>query len=134
MRNLNTQIPLVLLVVLLLSAFVPVIPLTIIYFNSMFNALLEIVFGNNSVAFYNGLNIVGTIASLIGYCWAKHNAWKITFTCLYVLFSIPLITLNTADWIYDEVSYFLPFLIQGVIIVIPLYLIGVIEKKIKQSQ
>lgn len=98
----------------------------------MFNALLEIVFGNKSVAFYNGINIVGTTASLIGYCWAKNNAWKITFTCLYVLFSIPLITLNTADWIYDEVPYFLPSLIQGVIVVIPLYLIGIIAKKTKQ--
>jgi len=130
MQNWNTQVPLVVLVVLILSAFVPVIPITLIFINSAFTvSLSELIFESRETIVYNGINIFGTIASLIGYFWAKHRAWIITLTCLYVLFFIPLITLNTANWIYDEVPYFLPFLVHGIIIVIPLYLIGFIKER-----
>lgn len=129
MRSINTQIPLVLLAVLLLSAFVPVIPLTLIYVNSMLNALLEIALGKSSTAFYNGINIVGTIASLVVYILAKRRIWKIISTCLYALFLIPFAILNTENWVYDNLPYFLPFLIHGVIIVIPLYLIGIVKER-----
>jgi dipeptide/tripeptide permease len=89
--------------------------------------------GEGHPIFYNSINIAGTIVSLICYIWAKRQVWKVTFTCLYVLFLVPLITVNTENWIYDEVPYFLPFLIHTIIIVTPLYLIEIINERKKKS-
>jgi hypothetical protein len=123
MKNLNWNISLVLLVLLLAFSFVPFPQLTIIYFNSLLVvSLSECLFQSRDTIMFNAFNILGVLFSFFGFFISKETKYRVLFLCCYVFFAIPLLTLNTAETIYDMTPYFLPSVIHSAVLVFPIFL------------
>jgi hypothetical protein len=134
MKTEDTKIPAFALIALIFSAFIPVFPLLLIYLNSAFHALLEMVWGTRSIVFVNIVNLIGATGGLLGYLFARQTPYKIMWTFLYLLFIISVVVLAIGDKFYDKYPYFLPFLITAFIVILPLYLLGAIKEKQKLSK
>jgi hypothetical protein len=128
MRTEDTQIPLIALVVLMLSAFVPVLQTIMLHVIAIYLYPFEKIFGTSDIEVLNYTILIGGVFSIIGYYFSERTVTKVLWTVLTVFFLTAFIAFLTEDIVYDSCPYFLPFIISGVIVTMPLIFVGLVKE------
>jgi hypothetical protein len=129
MKSENTRLPLIALLILILSSFIPIIPIIILHLNGLFLSAIEMPFGGFNEKLLNNINIIGAIICLMGYLFARKLPFKILWILLTIFFLSSFISFATQNWNYESYPYFLPLIIQAIVEIAPLYLIGHFKEK-----
>lgn len=123
----KTKVSLIAWGVLVLTSFIPVLQVMIMYLNgailSLFNS------ENDKVHFI--VNSVFTILLLTLFYFSKNILAKVFLALGVILFFLPLLLYATANTINTERYYFLQFLIMGFIVGGVLFLIELLKSKTK---
>ncbi len=101
--------------VLVLSSFIPILQILIMYLNSFIVQPIGKIFGiNDNIAIY-GLNSVFSIGMIVLFYFSSSSVQKIFSIIGVIIFLMPLLMYSTTDIISTEKYYFIQFLIIGII-------------------
>lgn len=129
MRSNNTKIPLIILCVLIISAFVPFMQIILLHLNGVFLYPFEKLLDTTSIKTLNYINLTGALISLTGYALSGKTLLKILWSILVVFFLSSYLSYALESVEYAGYPYFLLFMIEAVVIAIPLYIVGLIKEK-----
>ena len=119
---------LITLTILVLSSFIPVLPILILTANGAILSLFTS-HDTNIILFVNG---VATLLMLLLFYLSNSLIAKVLSTTGVVLFFIPFLFYATENIISTDKYYFLQFLIVGIITGLTLLTIGIIKNKAAQ--
>jgi hypothetical protein len=130
----DTKIPLITLVILILTSFIPIIQLTLIYLNGALLYLIEYIFYSSKMVLSYEIDLALAILSLVGYAFAKRRVIKISYVILAITFLSSYISFLTENLKYEKYPYFLYFMAQAIIVILPLLVIGYFKEKMAFSK
>lgn len=134
MRTEDTKIPIITLVVLIVSAFMPLLQIIMLHGIAIYLYPFEKIFGTSNIDILNYAILLGGVSSIICYYFSKRTGTKILWTVLTVFFLNAFITFLTEDMDYHSYPYFLPFIISGIIVTIPLIIVGILKERQIESK
>jgi len=129
MKDENLAIPLILTAFLLVSSFVPVTQILLIYLNSALVVPITILVGTDSMYVHYVTDGLLAIATLFSFYYSKKTIWKIISAIGFTLFILPMLVYTTGGIFGEEDGYYLRYMVFGVIIGIPLILVGLLKMK-----
>jgi hypothetical protein len=129
MKDENLAIPLLLTAFLLVSSFVPVAQILLIYLNSALVYPITILFGTDNMAVHYVTDGLLAIVTLLGFYYAKKTIWKVLSAIGFILFVLPMLVYATGGMFDEEDKYYLRFMLFGIIVGIPLILVGLLKMK-----
>ncbi len=129
MRTEDTKIPLITLVVLTVSAFMPVLQIIMLHGIAIYLYPFEKILGTRNNEILNYVILFGGVCSITFYYFSKRTGTKVLWTVLTVFFLTAFIAFLTEDMDYDSYPYFLPLIISGIIVTIPLIIVGLIKER-----
>jgi hypothetical protein len=131
-RTEDTRIPFITLVILILSPFIPVFYVIMMYGIGIYLYLFEnLINATKGETLYFVILISGVI-SIVGFYFAKKTGYKILWTFMTVFFLSGYLAFVTENIKFEKLPYFLPLMISGIIVTTPLIIIGFIkERKLK---
>ncbi|PZX55562.1 hypothetical protein [Algoriphagus chordae] len=129
MKTEDTKIPLITLAILMITSFVPVIQLTMLMgqgaFLYPFNRLLV----TPEFKSLNYINLFSGILTVIAFYISRRRGYKIIWTVLTVFFFMGFLTFVTESTRYEDYPYFIPIMVIGVMVTLPLIIVGIIKEK-----
>ncbi|SFB54473.1 hypothetical protein [Algoriphagus aquimarinus] len=129
MKTEDTKIPLITLVILMVTSFVPVIQLTMLMgqgaFLYPFNKLLV----TPEFKSLNYINLFSGTLTVIAFYISRRRGYKIIWTVLTVFFFMGFLTFVTESTRYEDYPYFIPIMVIGVLVTLPLIIVGIIKEK-----
>lgn len=127
----KTKVSLVVLGLLVLTSFIPVLQVLIMYLNGAILAVIGSLFGKEGHNIVFVVNGVMTLLFLILFYLSNNIAAKILTAIGVIIFFLPLLSYATENIISNEKYYFLQFLVIGAIVGTVLLLIEVYKIKTK---
>lgn len=128
----DTKIPLITLLILTVSSFVPVGQLIMLQGQGLFLYPFEKLFATTEMNVLNNVNLIAGILTVTAFYFAKRKGLKILWTVLTVFFFMAYLTFLTESTNYEEYPYFLPIMVIGILVTLPLIIVGLIKEKIKK--
>lgn len=127
----NIYIPLVIGAVLVLTAFVPVLQIIMLYGNGAILYTFETIFNTSDIYLLNFINLLFGIIFLIAFYYAKKIGFKILWAIVSIFFFNGFIYFIEMGFTKggDSDPYFLGFLVSGIITTIPLLITGILKEK-----
>lgn len=127
----NINIPLIIGAVLIITAFVPVPQIIMLYGNGAFLYPFETIFNTSDISRLNFTNLIFGIFFLIAFYFAKKIGFKILWAIVSIFFFNGFIYFIEMGFTKggDTEPYFLGFLISGIVTTIPLLITGMIKEK-----
>ena len=110
-------------IVLILSSFIPVLQIVLLYLNSIIIMPIGLFLGVNDKIWMYGVNTTISLLMFFLFYFSSSNMYKFFSIVGVLLFFIPLMAYSTAEIINTNKFYFLQFLVIG--IVTSVILIGV---------
>ncbi|NDK56028.1 hypothetical protein [Pontibacter fetidus] len=101
MKNENLAIPLILTAFLLVSSFVPIIQILLIYLNSALVYPITIIAGTDIMAVHYVTDGLLAIVTLFSFYYSKKTIWKIFSSIGFTLFMLPMLVYST-EGAFDE--------------------------------
>ncbi|WP_299756356.1 hypothetical protein [uncultured Pontibacter sp.] len=129
MKDENLAIPLILTAFLLVSSFVPVAQILLIYLNSALVYPITRIAGTDSMAVHYVTDGLLATITLLGFYNSKKTIWKILSAFGFTLFMLPMLLYATEGIFNEEDQYYLRFMFFGTIVGIPLVLVGILKMK-----
>jgi hypothetical protein len=129
MKDENLGIPLILTAFLLVSSFVPVIQILLIYLNTALVYPITRIAGTDSMAVHYITDGLLAIVTLFSFYYSKKTIWKIISAIGFTLFILPMLVYATEGVFNEEDKYYLRFMLFGIIVGIPLILVGLLKMK-----
>lgn len=128
----DTKIPLTTLLVLTLSSFVPVGQLIMLQGQGVFLYPFEKLFATTEIDILNNVNLIAAILTVTAFYFSRRTRLKILWTVLTVFFFMAYLTFLTESTNYEDYPYFLPIMVIGILVTLPLIIDGLIKEKIKK--
>lgn len=128
----DTKIPLTTLLVLTLSSFVPVGQLIMLQGQGVFLYPFEKLFATTEIDILNNVNLIAAILTVTTFYFSRRTRLKILWTVLTVFFFMAYLTFLTESTNYEDYPYFLPIMVIGILVTLPLIIVGLIKEKIKK--
>lgn len=128
----DTKIPLTTLLVLTLSSFVPVGQLIMLQGQGVFLYPFEKLFATTEIDILNNVNLIAAILTVTAFYFSRRTRLKILWTVLTVFFFMAYLTFLTESTNYEDYPYFLPIMVIGILVTLPLIIVGLIKEKIKK--
>lgn len=128
----DTKIPLITLLILTVSSFVPVGQLIMLQGQGIFLYPFEKLFATTEINVLNNVNLIAGILTVIAFYFSKRKGLKILWTVLTVFFFMAYLTFLTESTNYEDYPYFVPLMVIGILVTLPLIIVGLIKEKIKK--
>jgi hypothetical protein len=109
--------------ILVVSSFMPILQILILYLNSVIAQPIGALFSKNDNVGIYVVNSVLTVVLLILFFFARTTLQKVLAVVGVIVFFLPLFMYSTGDVINTDKFYFLQFLIAGV--VVSIILVGI---------
>lgn len=112
----NTSVPIYLLLILVVSSFVPVIHVLLMTINGGVLSLIFQDVGQDSTLTFFATNVIAGVVLLWLFLYEKKYTWKVFWAVFYTCFMFPGLTYVIMDKInIDEQFYFIPILLSSVL-------------------
>jgi len=134
MKIKNKEITIFTFGILFLSSFAPVIQVMLAYLNGAFIYLFEIITTVDRNNLITPINLLIFFTSLYFY-WKWNKLWQKVIAVIFIVFSINGIYLITFDTLIDYSEYYwLPFIIEAIIISAMILTVDILRTKITQIE
>lgn len=131
MKTEDTKIPLITLFILTVTSFVPIGQLIMLQGQGIFLYPFEQLFATTEMNVLNNVNLIAGILTVTAFYFSKKTGLKILWTFLTVFFFMAYLTFLPESTNYENYPYFVPIMVIGILVTLPLIIVGLIKEKIK---
>ena len=132
MKTEDTKIPLTTLLIMTVTSFVQVGQIIMLQGQGIFLYPFEKLFGTSEIDVLNNVNLISGFLTVLAFYFAKRTGLKVVLTVLTVFFFMSYLTFLTENMNYEDYPYFIPIMIIGILVTLPLLIVGLIKEKIKK--
>lgn len=127
MKNENVTIPLIVSGALVITSFVPVLQILLMYLNGVIIYVIMMLIGEGESIQYLANSLL-SLVSLVLFYKAQKTWWKVCSAVLAVSFFLPLFTYYLGGKVSED-YYFLPMMLAGLASGITLLIIGLLKSR-----
>lgn len=129
MTSKETKIPLIALLIMIVSSFVPVGQIFMLLGQAIFLYPFENIFGMTEIKVLYNVNLVAGILTVVAFYFSKRKRFKILWSVFLVFFFMGDFAFLTEDQKYNGFPHFMPMMVMGCLATLPLVIAGLIKEK-----